>query len=99
MPHRPTAGKSLRQNVQRRARNRTARSALKTQLKKFVTAAETGNVDTAKEELRLTIRALDRSAARGLIKKGTAARQKSRLTIRLSRLVAGEGKKASETGK
>lgn len=96
MPHRPTAAKSLRQNIKRRVSNRAAVSRLRTQLKKFVKAAERGNAEAAREELRITIKALDQSAAKGLIKKGTAARQKSRLTKRLNKLSAA-GKETPKT--
>lgn len=91
MPHRPAAFKDMRQNVKRRARNRAAMSRLRTQIKKFIKAAEAGNTETAREELRLAIKALDQTAAKGIIKKQTAARRKSRLTRRLNKLaVAGE---------
>ncbi len=97
MPTRPTAAKSLRQNVKRRAANRKAISGLRTQLKKFVKAVETGNVEAAREELRRSIKALDQKAARGLMHKRTAARRKSRLTLRLNKLVATGGTKTPKT--
>lgn len=87
MPHRPAAFKDLRQNIKRRARNRAAMSRLRTQIKKFVKAAEAGDAEKANEELRLTIKALDQTAAKGIIKKQTAARRKSRLTKRLNKLI------------
>ncbi len=96
MPERPTAAKSLRQNVKRRAGNRTIRSGLRTQLKKFIKAVKTGDADAAREELRLSIKALDKTAAKGLIKKNTAARRKSRLTKRVNKL-ARSAAKASKT--
>ena len=51
-------------------------------------ATEAGNADAAREELRLTIKALDKSAASGLIKKNTAARRKSRLTKKVNKLAS-----------
>ncbi len=96
MPKRPTAAKSVRQNVKRRAGNRTIRSGLRTQLKKFIKAVETGDADAAREELRLSIKALDKTAGKGLIKKNTAARRKSRLTKRVNKL-ARSAAKASKT--
>lgn len=96
MPKRPTAAKSVRQNVKRRAGNRTIRSGLRTQLKKFIKAVETGDAEAAREELRLSIKALDKTAGKGLIKKNTAARRKSRLTKRVNKL-ARSAAKASKT--
>ncbi len=87
MPHRPAAHKSMRQNVKRRARNRAAMSRLRTQIKKFIAAVNTGNVEAAREELRITTKALDQTASKGIIRKMTAARNKSRLTKRLNKLV------------
>ncbi len=88
MPARKTAAKSLRQNAKHRERNRAVRSDLRTQVKKCVKATEAGNADAAREELRLTVKALDKSAASGLIKKNTAARRKSRLTKKVNKLAS-----------
>ncbi|HCN19171.1 MAG: 30S ribosomal protein S20 [Planctomycetes bacterium RIFCSPHIGHO2_02_FULL_50_42] len=95
MTHRPTSAKSLRQNIKRRAGNRTAISRLRTQLKKFAKATEAGNTAAAREELRITVKALDQAAAKSLIKKGTVSRYKSRLTKRLNKL-SGAGKETSK---
>ena len=66
-----------------RARNRAVRSALKTRVKRFEQAVESGDVDAAKEEYRATTQALDKAAADGIIHKNKAANKKSRLARRL----------------
>jgi small subunit ribosomal protein S20 len=93
MPHLKSAFKSMRQDVKRRLRNRSAKSALKTQLKKFQATLQTGEVEASREQFRITTKALDRTAARGIIKKGTASRHKSRLAQKLNRLVPAGGEK------
>lgn len=74
--------KRNRQNELRRAANRGTRSALKTRIKTFLTAAESGDASAA-ESYREAARALDKAAAKGVIHKNTAANKKSRLAKRL----------------
>ena len=61
---------------------------LRTVLKQTEIALEAGNVETAQELCRQTTGLLDRAAGKGVIKKGTANRQKSRLARKLNALVA-----------
>lgn len=94
MPHIKSAYKRLRQNAKRRISNRSAKSALKTQIKKFLAALQKGDVEAAREQFSLTTKALDKTASKGIIKKGTASRNKSRLAQKLNKLVlAGSEKK------
>ena len=61
------------------ARNKAARSALKTEIKKANAAIENGaeNKDAA---VREAIKKIDQATAKGLLHKNTAARRKSALT-------------------
>jgi small subunit ribosomal protein S20 len=79
MPNTQSAKKAQRQNIKRRALNRTQRSALKTVLKKVRTAAAAGA--DAKGQLSLAYKTLDQAAAKRLIHPNKAARLKSRLTL------------------
>ena len=76
--------KRNRQNEARRQRNKGARSALKTRIKRFLDAAESGDKATADERFREATQALDKAAAKGVIHKNKAANQKSRLARRLN---------------
>jgi small subunit ribosomal protein S20 len=67
--------KDLKRNAKRRIRNQSARTALKTYVKKVKTAATPEAADTA---LTLAAKALDKAAQRGIIHKNQAARRKSR---------------------
>lgn len=80
MPNTNSAKKAQRQNIKRRALNRTQRSSLKTVLKKVRAAAAAGQKDEAKTQLSLVYKALDQAASKRLIHPNKAARLKSRLT-------------------
>jgi len=80
MPNTPTAKKRLRQNVKARARNRSQRSALRSQIRKVRAAVEGGKFDDAVTEFRVVTKKLDQAAAANLIHNNTASRLKSRLS-------------------
>lgn len=79
MPNSESAKKRLRQNVVRRDRNKSIKSAFKTQVKKVLTAVSAGEIETAEEQYRLAAKKLDQAGAKGIIHKNTASRKKSRL--------------------
>lgn len=91
MPNSATAKKRLRQSIDRRARNRTVRSALRTQIKKVRTAVTAGDVAQADTEFRTAVKKLDQAAAKKILHPNAAARLKSRL----SKAVKGAKAKAS----
>ncbi len=78
--------KRNRQTVRRNERNKAKRSELKTFIKRFETAAETGDKDAATTAFREVSRKLDKAATVGIIKANKAANKKSRLAARLHAL-------------
>ena len=84
-----SAKKRIRQNVAHRDRNNARRSALKTQVKKFLDAVHLKDTDSCREEYRVVVKMLDQTAAKGVLHKNTAARRKSRLAVRLNSVLAG----------
>lgn len=78
--------KHARADKKKRARNRHRKSALRTLLRQTEVALSEGNVEKAQELCRAAASLLDRAAGKGVIKKGTANRQKSRLTRKLNAL-------------
>jgi small subunit ribosomal protein S20 len=78
-----SAKKRAKQSEVRRARNASARSMVRTTIKKVLKAIETGTRDGAVEAYNAAEPVLDRYASRGLIHKNKAARHKSRLTARI----------------
>lgn len=85
MPHHKSAAKRVVTNEKSRQRNIAATSRLKTAIKS-VRSATTRSV--AEAALKQTVAVLDRTAAKGVIKRETANRQKSRLAQFVAKLPA-----------
>lgn len=84
MAHKKAAIKHLRQTKIRTTRNKAVKAGLKSILKKTDHAAEAKGADLD-ALVRSTIQSLDKAARRGVIKKNTAARKKSRLLKRINK--------------
>jgi small subunit ribosomal protein S20 len=91
MPHTPSAKKSLRQTVKRRARNRAVIKGIKKQIKKVEDLAKSGPTDQILVEIKNAFKKLDKAAARRVIHPNQAARKKSQLD-RLGKAKAGAAK-------
>jgi small subunit ribosomal protein S20 len=81
-----SAEKRMRQSERRRARNKTVRSNARTAVKRFRTAAESGDPDAARAQLHATEHVVRKAAAKGVIPKRRASRIVSRLARRLDAL-------------
>jgi len=86
MPNSVSAKKRLRQNLVRRERNRAAKSAIKTQIRKVRAAITAGDSKTGEAEFRLAAKQLDRAAAASVVHANLSARVKSRLSAALKGL-------------
>jgi small subunit ribosomal protein S20 len=75
----PSATKRARQAEQRRARNASRRSILRTYIKKVVRAIEAKDKDAAQTAYSQAVPIIDRMVTQGIIHKNKAARHKSRL--------------------
>lgn len=89
MPNTASAKKRLRQNVVRRDRNRSAKSALRTQIKKVRKALTEGNADASKTEFQAAVKKIDQAAGKDIIHANRAARIKSRLSRAVKKLSTG----------
>ena len=78
--HTKSAKKRLRQNLARRAKNRSTKAALKTQVKKVREAVQAGDMAKADAEVRVAAKKFDLAAAKRIVHKNLAARTKSRLS-------------------
>ena len=77
-----SAEKRHRQDEERRLRNKSAKSAVRTSVKKFIALTqkkETFNAEASEAALREMVKKIDTAARKGIIKKNTAARKKSRM--------------------
>jgi small subunit ribosomal protein S20 len=84
--HSLQAKKRARQNAKSRTINRARKSQVKTQIKHFEEALDSGNVEAAAEQFRIVTKKLDKTASTSTMHKKTAARKKSRLAKRLNAL-------------
>jgi small subunit ribosomal protein S20 len=73
-----SAEKRHRKSEERRLRNKSAKSAVKTSVKKFVSLTHKKDPG-AEAALKEMIKKIDTAAGKGIIKKNTAARKKSRM--------------------
>jgi small subunit ribosomal protein S20 len=86
MPNNASAKKRMRQEVTRRAHNRSVKSLVRTEVTKARVAIATPavNSEDSFEAVRKAISELDRAAKKGVIHKNNAARRKSRLMKQLN---------------
>ena len=84
MPNIKSAKKRVLVNETKAARNKAAKSALKTQIKKFEAVVAEGNRSEADSAYKATVKAIDKAAAKGLLHKNNAAHKKSALTLKLN---------------
>lgn len=80
--------KRNRQNEKRRLRNKSVKSSLKTAIRKFHEAAESGDLAKATELMRDASRKLDKAVSKGVIHRNQAANRKSSIAKRLHSLSA-----------
>ncbi len=82
--------KRNRTNEDARLRNKSTKSALKTQVRKFREAAESPTADAAvvAELAKSATRALDKAASKGVIHKNQAANRKSAIAARAAELAS-----------
>ncbi len=77
----------VRQSERRRKRNRAALSVVKNVIKKVHEALEGKKADDAQASLRIATAALSKAVTKGVMKRNTASRRVSRLTIRVNSLI------------
>ena len=64
-------------NEKRRQRNKSVRSATRTEIRKFREAVESGDKAAAEAQLRVASRKLDKAVTKGVFHRNTAANKKS----------------------
>lgn len=85
MPITKSAKIALRKNSRRRKFNLERRIFLKKTKKDFLKLLETGKIEEAKKMLPRVYKLLDKAVKINLIKKNKAARDKSRLTKKITK--------------
>ena len=78
--------KRNKQNEKARQRNKAVKSSLKSSVRKFREAADSGDADAAVAAMRAASRELDKAASKGVIHKNQAANRKSAIAKRAAEL-------------
>ena len=86
MAHTRSAKKRIRQDIERRSRNRWRKGQIRDAVKAFDQAVHANDPAAASEQLKACYKTLDQVAAKGTIHKNAANRRKSRLAKRLAKM-------------
>ena len=86
MPNIKSAKKRVLVNETKAMRNKAARSALKTDIKKFEAAVAEGNRSEADCAYKVAVKAVDKAVGKHLLHKNNAAHKKSRMTLKLNKM-------------
>ena len=98
MPNIKSAQKRMRQNTSRYRENLNAKRAMRQAIKDSYDAIATGQQQQAREHAKTAQKAIDKAVKKGVIKKNTAARKKSRLNRQLEQAFASTTKTKSTSG-
>ncbi len=88
MPNHKSAEKRVRQSARRRDINQGHRTRLRGSIKKLRSALAGGNAKESGTLLPTTVSEIDKAVQKGVLHRNTAARHKSRLTVRVNQAAA-----------
>ncbi|MEG1593786.1 MAG: 30S ribosomal protein S20 [Oscillibacter sp.] len=86
MPNIQSAKKRVLVSAKKTARNKAAKSELKTAIKKFEVVATEGNRTEADGVYKVAVKKVDQAVTKGILHKNTAAHKKSAMTLKLNQL-------------
>ena len=86
MPNIKSSKKDVIQSKIAYEKNKANKTALKTVLKKFDAALESGDRTAAEAAYKLAVKAVDQAINKGIMNKNAAARKKSSMTLKLNKL-------------
>lgn len=84
MANSKSAKKRVLINERNRVRNQAVKTRVKTMIKKVLAAVEAKEVEAAKAALTVAFKELDKAVTKGVLKKNTASRKKSRLAVKVN---------------
>jgi small subunit ribosomal protein S20 len=80
MPNTPSAKKRLRQSIERRAKNRSTKTALRTLTRKIRESITAKDVAKCEADFGTLVKKIDRASSKKVLHANAAARTKSRLS-------------------
>ena len=81
-----SAKKRILVNQTKALQNQMVKSQLKTTIKKFNAAVDSGDKVAASELYRLAVKKVDQAVAHGILHKNNAAHKKSQLTLKFNKM-------------
>ena len=84
MPNIKSAKKRVKVIATKTLQNKMFKTQLKTSIKKFIAAVESGNKEEAKAAYVVAVKKVDQAVAKNLLHKNNAAHKKSALTVKLN---------------
>ena len=88
MPNIKSAKKRVLVTEKKTLQNKAIKSALKTQIKKFLAAVNAGDKELANKLYPETVSAIDSAASKGILHKNNAANKKAKLAKKLAAIAA-----------
>ena len=88
LPNIKSAKKRVKVIATKTLQNQMIKTNLKTTIKKFDAAVTAGDKAQCQELYRLTVKKLDQAVSKGVLKKNTASRKKSQLTLKYNQIGA-----------
>ena len=86
MPNIKSAKKRVLVSKVNNAKNRAAKTEMKTMIKKFDAAVAEGNREQADSAYQAAVQSIDKAAGKGILHKNAAARKKSQITLKMNKL-------------
>lgn len=86
MPNIKSAKKRVKVTETKTLQNKMFRSSLKTMIKKYTAALNSGDKEAAGAAYKAAVKKIDQAAAKGIISKNAAARKKSQFTLKLNKM-------------
>lgn len=86
MPNIKSAKKRVLISKTENERNKAAKSALKTVVKKFDAAVAAGDKAQADGAFKAAVKSVDKAVKKGILHKNTAARKKSSMAVKMNKL-------------
>ena len=86
MPNIKSAKKRVKVISVKTLKNKMAKTALKTTIKKFKAAVESGDKEAAKVAYAAVVKSVDQAVGKGLLHKNNAAHKKSAMTLKLNQI-------------
>ena len=86
MPNIKSAKKRVKVIATKTLQNKMFKSQLKTAVKKFVAAVESGNKEDAKAAYVVVVKKVDQAVAKNILHKNNAAHKKSQFALMLNKM-------------